>query len=107
MVREHGRFQLEATKLGRTVVFQVTVYERADKARARLSAETQCTDPQHFIVQFIVRDAPDFESLLRKFQEELEFRGFAAVRYRRRDADRWGDWAELAAGAPEVASRGS
>ena len=44
MMQEHSRFQLEATKLARTVVFQVTVFSRGDKARPRLYAETQCSE---------------------------------------------------------------
>jgi len=92
MIREHSRFQLEATKLGRTIVFQITVFERVDKGRSRLFAETQCDDALHFILQFIVRDAPDFDSLLRKFLAELEYRGFVAQRYRLREARKWGEW---------------
>jgi hypothetical protein len=96
MMKEHGRFQLEATKLGRTVVLQVTVFERTDRDRTRLFAETQCSDPMHFIVQFIVKDAPDFDSLLSRFLEELAHRGFTATRYRRRGEGVWADWIPLA-----------
>jgi len=92
MMQEHSRFQLEATKLARTVVFQVTVFSRVDKARTRLYAETQCSDPLHFLLQFVVRDAPDFESLLQKFLAELTHRGFDPVRYRMRDGTAWQDW---------------
>ncbi len=97
MMREHSRFQLEATRLGRTVVFQVTVFEREDRQRPRLYAETQCSDPLHFLLQFIVRDATDFDDLLSRFVSELEHRGFEATRYRRREGRRWGDWIALAA----------
>ena len=92
MMQEHSRFQLEATKLGRTVVFQVTVFSRNDRQRPRLYAETQCTDPLHFLLQFIVRDAPDFDTLLRKFLAELLHRGFEPVRYRLREDRTWGEW---------------
>jgi hypothetical protein len=100
MVREHSRFQLEASKLGRTVVFQVTVFERQDRLRTRLFAETQCTDPMHYIIQFIVRDASDFDNLLEKFLAELEHRGFAPERYRLRKAGRWADWLPVPGGVP-------
>ena len=107
MVKEHSRFQLEASKLGRTVVFQVTVFERTDKGRTRLFAETQCTDPLHFILQFIIRDAPDFGTLLQKFLAELEYRGFSAVRFRLTDGRRWGEWTPLPEGAPAPAAPGT
>jgi hypothetical protein len=96
MLKEHSRFQLEAAKLGRTIVFQVTVFERSDKTRTRLYAETQCSDPLHFLLQFIIRDAPDFDTLLDKFLAELDYRGFAPLRYRLRDPKGWGDWLDLA-----------
>jgi hypothetical protein len=100
MTKEHSRFQLEASKLGRTIVFQVTVFERSDRTRSRLYAETQCSDPLHFIIQFIVRDAPDFDTLLQKFVAELEFRGFTAERFRMRNDRRWGEWKELPSTTP-------
>ena len=101
MLKEHSRFQLEATKLGRTVVFQVTVFERIEKNRSRLYAETQCTDPMHFILQFIIRDAADFDFLLQKFVLELDYRGFIPLRYRLFDAGRWNEWIDLPAVTPQ------
>lgn len=95
-MREHSRFQLEASRLGRTVVFQVTVFEKEDRQRSRLYAETQCSDPLHFMLQFIVRDAKDFDELLSRFLAELEHRGFEATRYRIREGGKWGEWAVLA-----------
>lgn len=95
MLKEHSRFQLEASRLGRTVVFQVTVFERSDKTKTRLYAETQCSDPLHFILQFIIRDATDFDNLLAKFLDELEHRGFDAGRYRLREGRVWGAWIDL------------
>ncbi len=92
MMQEHSRFQLEATKLAHTVVFQVTVFSRNDKARTRLYAETQCSDPLHFLLQFVVRDAPDFDSLLQKFLAELTHRGFEPQRYRMRNGAAWQEW---------------
>jgi len=102
MMQEHGRFQLEATKLGRTVVFQVTVFARTDRNRTRLYAETQCSDPYHFLLQFVVRDAPDFETLLQRFLAELDHRGFEASRYRQWGQGTWGEWLAL-----RPAARGS
>jgi hypothetical protein len=95
MVKEHSRVQLEATKLGRTIVFQITVFERSDKSRTRLFAETQCHDALHFLLQFIVRDATDFDNLLQKFASELEYRGFLPTRYRLRTGRKWGEWVEI------------
>lgn len=92
MMQEHSRFQLEATKLARTVVFQVTVFSRVDRARTRLYAETQCSDPLHFLLQFVVRDAPDFDSLLQKFLAELTHRGFEPLRFRLREGTAWKEW---------------
>lgn len=95
MIKEHSRFQLEATKLGRTVVFQVTVFERSDKTKTRLYAETQCADPLHFIRQFIVRDAQDFNTLMEKFLAELDHGGFVPERYRLRKDKQWGEWEQI------------
>lgn len=92
MMQEHSRFQLEATRLARTVVFQVTVFARQDKARTRLYAETQCSDPLHFLLQFVVRDAPDFQTLLSQFMAELIQRGFEPRRLRLRDVAAWEEW---------------
>jgi hypothetical protein len=98
MVTEHSRFQLEATRLGRTVVFQVTVLARSERGRTRLSAETQCSDPLHFMLQFIVRDAADFDDVLARFRQELEHRGFTPERYRLREAGAWADWVQVGPG---------
>ena len=49
----------EFAKLGRDLVFQVTVFEREERKRRKLFAETQCSDPFHLVIQFIIRDAPD------------------------------------------------
>jgi len=104
MMQEHGRFQLEATKLGRTVVFQVTVFARTDRNRTHLYAETQCSDPYHFLLQFIVRDAPDFETLLQRFLAELDHRGFEASRFRQWGPDAWGEWQALLPASRSAAS---
>ena len=82
MIREHSRFQLEATKLGRDVVFQVTVFEKRERRSTRLYAETQCSDPYHYIIQFIIREAQSFDEVVTKFERLLLHRGFTPLRYR-------------------------
>lgn len=96
MVKEFTKFQLEAEKLGRVVVFQVTVFEKVDsKDRKKLFAETQCSDPLHFIIQFIIREAMDFDSLLNKFLTLLEHRGFVPLRFRKKEKNRWLKWIDI------------
>ncbi len=92
MITEHSRFQLEASKLGRDLVFQVTVFEKEERRRKKLFAETQCSDPFHLVIQFIIREAPDFETLLQRFVAQLEHRGFQPIRMRTRNEGRWQDW---------------
>jgi hypothetical protein len=92
VIREFKRFQLEASKLGRSVVFQVTVFEKSERNRTKLFAETQCSDPLHFIIQFIIRDAENFEKLLEKFVQQLMHRGFAPEKYRIRGEGKWQEW---------------
>ena len=92
VIREFKRFQLEATKLGRVVVFQMTIFEKTERNRRKLFAETQCSDPLHFVIQFIIREAPTFEVLLAKFVHQLLHRGFTPVKYRVRGEDKWQDW---------------
>jgi hypothetical protein len=92
VITEHSRFQLEATKLGRDVVFQVTVFEREERKRRKLFAETQCPDPFHLLIQFIIREAPDFDTLLLRFVKQLEHRGLAPTRMRMRNAGKWDPW---------------
>ncbi len=103
MIREYNRFQLEATKLGRTVVFQVTVFEKTERNRRKLFAETQCSDPLHFIIQFIIREAPTFEVLLEKFVQQLLHRGFAPARYRVRGDGKWQPWSPIETEPPNPA----
>lgn len=92
MIKEFKRFQLEATKLGRSVVFQVTVFEKTERRGKKLFAETQCSDPLHFIIQFVIKEAPSFDKLLERFLRQLNHRGFTPVRYRTRGEIRWNEW---------------
>ncbi len=109
MIREYNRFQLEATKLGRVVVFQVTAFEKTERNRRKLFAETQCSDPLHFIIQFIIREAPTFEVLMEKFVNQLLHRGFTPVKFRVRGEGKWQEWRpiETKAPSPPHASRRS
>ncbi len=100
MITEHCRFQLEASKLGREVVFQVTVFQKEERRRRKLFAATQCSDPFHFLIQFIIREAPDFDTLLARFVGQLEHRGFEPDRLRMRGEGKWDPWVPV----PRVAS---
>ncbi len=92
VITEHSRFQLEASKLGREVMFQVTVFEKEERRRKKLFAETQCSDPFHLVIQFIIREAPDFDGLLQRFVKQLEHRGFIPARMRMRNGGKWDAW---------------
>jgi hypothetical protein len=105
VIREYNRFQLEANKLGRVVVFQVTVFEKSERNRRKLFAETQCSDPLHFIIQFIIREAPTFEILLGKFVQQLVHRGFTPARFRVRDEGKWQGWQPIEAEPSNSESR--
>jgi len=95
VITEHSRFQLEAGKLGRDLVFQVTVFEKEERKRRKLFAETQCSDPFHLVIEFIVREAPDFDTLLQRFVRQLEHRGFAPTRMRMRTNGKWDAWSPV------------
>ena len=107
VIREFKRFQLEATKLGRVVVFQMTVFEKTERNRRKLFAETQCSDPLHFVIQFIIREAPTFEVLLAKFVQQLLHRGFTPVKYRVRGDDKWQTWLPIELDEPIETQRQS
>jgi len=91
-IKEHARFQLEATKLGRVVIFQVTVYSKKVRRKERLFAETQCSDPYHFIIQFVIKDAESTEDIIDRFMAQLRHRAFEPLRFRYHEDDRWGTW---------------
>ena len=96
MVRIDRRFQLESEKLGRKVVFQVTVYEKKNARKdPRYFAQTECEDPYHYRVQFIIKDSPSFEALLDTFIQQLNFRGYTPLRYRIKSDKGWSDWIEI------------
>lgn len=91
-----NRFQLEATKLGRSVVFQVTVFEKTERNKRRLFAETQCSDPLQYIIQFVIRDAPDLDGVLERFRAQLVHRGFMPLQFRVKNGDgTWGGWKRI------------
>ena len=98
-IRVFSRFQLESTKLGRDVVFQVTVFERKERGRRRLFAETQCSDPLQYLVQFVIRDAENLDGVISRFVEQLIIRGYAPSRYRLTlENDTWDEWTEIELG---------
>jgi len=107
VIKEFNRFQLEATKLGRCVVFQVTVFEKTERNRRKLFAETQCSDPLHFVIQFIIREAPTFEVLIDRFVQQLTHRGFTPVKYRVRGEGKWQEWTPIEEGGGEAARQSS
>lgn len=91
-----GRFELESLKLGRDVLFQVTVFEKKERGRRRLFAETQCSDPLQYMVQFVIRDAPDIDGIINRFVEQLVHRGYNPSRYRLgQDNGTWEEWTEI------------
>ena len=97
-IKHFKRFQYEATKLGRTVVFQVTVFEKKERNKARLYAETQCYDPLQFLIQFVIRDAPDLDTVIERFTQQLIHRGFSPLQFRvKNDNGSWGTWAHIEA----------
>ena len=102
MIKEYNRFQLVASKLGRNVVFQVTVFEKTERSRTKLFAETQCSDPLHHIIQFVIRDAKTFEGLLAKFVQQLTHRGFTPIKFRVRDGQKWQAWSPIESSNPSV-----
>jgi hypothetical protein len=107
VITEHARFQLEASKLGRDLVFQVTVFEKEERKRKKLFAETQCSDPFHLVIQFIIREATDFDNLLQRFVTQLEHRGYSPARMRMRQSGKWQDWTPVPFVSPAIAAGGN
>lgn len=92
-ISEYNRFQLEASKLGRNVVFQVTVFEKKERNKSRLYAETQCFDPLQYMIQFVIKDAPDLAGVIEAFAKQLVHRGFLPMKYRVKNGDgSWDAW---------------
>lgn len=96
-IREFNRFQLEASKLGRSVVFQVTVFEKKERNKSRLFAETECYDPLQYMIQFVIRDAPDLEGVIERFRAQLAHRGFTPLQYRIKNESSWSGWQAIEA----------
>jgi hypothetical protein len=101
-MQEHTRFQLEAAKLGRIVVFQVTVYARVVRRKTTLYAETQCADPYHNVIQFIIRDAESTDDIIERFTAQLRHRGFDPIRFRLTEEETWGPWSSTPEDSPSV-----
>ena len=85
----------------------MTVFEKTERNRRKLFAETQCSDPLHFVIQFIIREAPTFEVLLAKFVQQLLHRGFTPVKYRVRGEDKWQTWLPIEQDEPAEDQRQS
>ena len=96
MIKEHGKIQVAAEKNGRSVIFDLRVFERKIRKKRKLFAETQCSDTHHFIIQFFVKDADSVEEIIQRFCKQLAHRGFEPVRLRHLKRG-WGPWEALSA----------
>ena len=95
-IQVFSRFQFESEKLGREILFEVTVFEKKERGRRRLFAETQCSDPLQYLVQFVIRDAPDIDGIISRFVEQLVYRGYSPCRYRLGEDDgTWDQWTDI------------
>ena len=96
-----GTYQIIATKLGREIPFDVTVYEHPGQQASLFSAETQTQDPFNHMIQFIVREASNATDALAKMNAQMSYRGFTALRIRARSTQdamgrsKWEDWQSL------------
>ena len=80
------------------MIFQITVYEKKERNKTRLYAETQCYDPLQYLIQFVIRDAPDFPAVIDKFKTQLLHRGFTPLQFRvKKDNGAWGGWTHIEA----------
>ncbi len=74
-------------------MFQVTVFEKKERNKRRLYAETQCSDPLHYMIQFVIRDAPDMDGVIERFTAQLVHRGFQPLCYRlKQENGTWDGW---------------
>lgn len=103
MIKEHARFQLEASKLGRNIVFQVTVYAKTSRRKTSLHAETQCSDPYHFVIQFVIKGCDSTEEIVERFAQQLRHRGFKPERMRGWAEKNWDQWTVVPEDSQSVA----
>ncbi len=98
-----GTYQIIATKLGREIPFDVTVYEHPGAESSVYSAETQTQDPFNHMIQFIVREAENATDALAQMNAQMSYRGFTALRIRSRSTkdalgrSKWEEWRSLTA----------
>ena len=96
-----GTYQIMASKLGREIPFDVTVYEHPGAESSVYSAETQTQDPFNHMIQFIVREASNPTDALAQMNAQMSYRGFTALRIRARSAkdelgrSKWEEWQAL------------
>ena len=91
MIKEYGRIQIAAQKQDRSVVFDLKIFEKKTPKKRKLLAETQCTDPNHFIIQFYIKEADSIEEIMERFSVQLTHRGFTPERVRTLKRG-WGPW---------------
>jgi len=91
MIKEHSTIQVSADRHGRSVVFDLKVFERNTRKKTKLFAETQCADNHHFIIQFFVKEADSVDEIIQLFCGQLIHRGFepSQLRFKNRG---WGPW---------------
>jgi len=96
-----GNYQIVASKLGREVPFDVTVYEHPGPESSKFSAETQTQDPFNHMIQFIVRGATNATDALAQMNAQMSYRGFTSLRIRARSGEdalgrsKWEEWRSL------------
>ncbi|PIE18988.1 MAG: hypothetical protein CSA66_03340 [Proteobacteria bacterium] len=75
------------------------MFEKKERNKSRLFAETQCYDPLQYMIQFVIRDAVDLDGVIEAFSKQLIHRGFAPMKLRvKNDDGTWAAWAAI----PEV-----
>ncbi len=73
--------------------FQATVWEKRERNKSRLYAETECSDPLQYRIQFVIKDAPDLDGVIERFAKQLIHRGFMPTKFRVKSGDgRWEAW---------------
>jgi len=96
MIKEHGKIQVTAEKHGKSVVFDLKVFERNTRKKRKLFAETQCSDTHHFIIQFFIKEADTVDEIITRFCSQLAHRGFEPIRLRFKQRG-WGPWEPITA----------
>ena len=51
-----------------------------------------------FLIQFVIRDAPDLDAVIDRFTQQLIHRGFSPLQFRvKNDNGSWGTWSHIEA----------